>query len=398
MGKIQDSTLSESILPPEILAEMEALNQEAAPLHIWLRTHANAPQKNPWHFGLEEKPPELEKNPKSVTSPPPIYRPAPYLWKWTDIEPYLHRIAEIAPLEFTDRQQFLLLNPSLGGSLSVTKTIRVALSIYKPGDEAINHIHSPNASRTILSDVGGYTKVDGETCEAQRGDLILTPNGTWHGHGNKSKDPVIWMDVLDWPLLEYLDCIWITEEDQSKISNTPNHSKDYSSRHFGKGGMVPVFSSETRGIGHGNSPLMHYKGQDIRHTLEELAGEDGDPFEAIKIKFTNPINGSSVFTTLGYSAQLLRPQETTLPSRQTASTLYCCISGGGYTEVAGKRLEWEKNDIFIVPNHLWHHHANLDDRKNAILYGVTDAPLLQLIGHFRSQGRTKDGTLIDLNT
>ncbi|HMJ31034.1 MAG TPA: cupin domain-containing protein, partial [Xanthobacteraceae bacterium] len=47
-----------------------------------------------------------------------------------------------------------------------------------------------NASRTILSDKGGYTVVEGERCTAARGDLILTPNGTWHDHGNDDSEPV----------------------------------------------------------------------------------------------------------------------------------------------------------------------------------------------------------------
>ncbi|MFL2668226.1 MAG: hypothetical protein ACJ0HT_01465 [Alphaproteobacteria bacterium] len=47
MATDQNSTLSNSSLPPDVLEEMERLNQEAAPLHIWLRTRANAPQKNP---------------------------------------------------------------------------------------------------------------------------------------------------------------------------------------------------------------------------------------------------------------------------------------------------------------------------------------------------------------
>ena len=54
--------------------------------------------------------------------------------------------------------------------------MRCAVSIYNPGDVAPVHIHTPNASRTILSNEGGYTTIDGERCEAARGDLILTPN------------------------------------------------------------------------------------------------------------------------------------------------------------------------------------------------------------------------------
>ncbi len=39
----------------------------------------------------------------------------------------------------------------------MTNTIRCAISVYNPGDVAPVHLHSPNASRTILSDKGGYT-------------------------------------------------------------------------------------------------------------------------------------------------------------------------------------------------------------------------------------------------
>ena len=160
---------------------------------------------------------------------------------------------------------------------------------------------------------------------------------------------------------------------------------------------MPTFLPNSRGIGVGSSPLMHYKGMDIKTALEELAKEDGNPYEAIQIKFTNPTDGSSVFTTLGYSAQLLRPGESTLPCRQTSSTLYCCMLGHGYTEIAGTKYEWNKNDIFLAPNYLWRHHVNLDVEKNAILYAITDAPLLEKIGHFRVQGKTMSGDLIDLN-
>jgi gentisate 1,2-dioxygenase len=390
-------TLAESTLPPDILAEMEQLNAEAAEHHIWLRTRANAPQKKPWHQAADEAPVAVPAGAAPLHSPPPVRKPAPHVWKWADIHPYLLRIADIAPLEFTDRQQFLLVNPALGGRLQVTNTIRVAVSIYKPGDEAVTHMHTPNASRTILSSEGGYSTVEGEKCIARRGDLIFTPNGTWHGHGNDSTEPVIWMDVLDWPLLETLDCIWIEELDPSRAANVRAPSADYSQRHFGQGGMVPSFAAGPRGLGQGNSPLFHYSGTGIRAMLNELAGEDGDPYEGIRIDFTNPIDGAPVFTTLGYGAQLLRPNETTLPKRETSSTLYCALAGHGMTEVAGQKLEWQENDIFVVPNHLWRRHVNADPHNLAVLYSVSDAPLLQKLGHYRAQGKTRSGDVTVLD-
>ena len=97
---------------------------------------------------------------------------AAYRWRWKEYSQYLNRIAGIAseadvsPIEFADRQSILLTNPGLNGRLQVTNTIRCAISIYNPGDIAPAHVHSPNASRTILSDKGGYTNVEGERCEA----------------------------------------------------------------------------------------------------------------------------------------------------------------------------------------------------------------------------------------
>jgi gentisate 1,2-dioxygenase len=389
-------TLADPTLPADVLAEMERLNEEAAPLNIWLRTRANAPQKRPWPHGADEQPAPMPGGAGTVRPPPALHKPVPCLWRWAEIEPYLHRIAEIAPLEFTDRQQFLLLNPGLAGALRVTNTIRVAVSIYKPGDVARTHVHTPNASRTILSNQGGYTTVEGEVCAAGRGDLILTPNGTWHGHGNDSAEPVIWMDVLDWPLMEHLDCIWIDDDDPSAAANVAGPAPEWSARHYGAGGMVPRLSTHQRGSGDGNSPMHQYSGADITRRLEGLADEDGDPYEGILFDFTNPVTGQSVFTTLGYTAQLLRPGEATLPKRETASTLYCCLKGRGTTEIAGQRFEWRENDIFVVPNHLWRRHINGDANNPAILYGVTDAPLLEKLGHYRAQGKTRSGDIVEL--
>jgi gentisate 1,2-dioxygenase len=385
MATVRSFTLAEAALPADLLDEMERMNGEAADLHIWLRTRANAPMRRPWHEGATE--------PAGGAGPA---RAVPHLWKWDSIVPYLHRIAAIAPLDFTDRQQFLLTNPGFGGQLKVTNTIRVAVSIYKPGDVAPVHMHTPNASRTILSEAGGYTLIEGERCTAARGDLILTPNGTWHGHGNDDAEPVIWMDVLDWPLIESLDAIWIRESGEAATANAPAPAADHSRRFYGAGGIVPRFAPEVRGEGRKVSPMFHFAGRDVMASLHGMRDQDGSPWEGINVEFVNPLNGAPVFATLGYGAQLLRPGEATRPFRHTASTLYTVLEGRGVTEVNGRRLEWGRNDIFVVPGHLWRRHVNQDASHDAVLYSVTDAPLLKAIGHYRAQGRSESGDPIEL--
>jgi gentisate 1,2-dioxygenase len=331
---------------------------------------------------------------------------APHRWKWSEIGPYLDRIAEIArtsdvsPIEFAERQQFLLTNPGLGGRLQVASTIRCAVSIYNPGDVAPVHIHTPNASRTILSKSGGYTNVEGERCEAARGDLILTPHGTWHDHGNDGAEPVVWIDVLDFPLLEFLDCVWLDDEFHGEREGNTDaqhatHRNGYSHKLYGTGGLLPGFVSHQRGIGAGATPFIHFRGADIRRSLAALRDEAGDPYEGITLRFVNPVTGAPVFPTLEYSAQLLRAGEATRLKRETASTMYTVLEGKGYTEIAGRRFDWEENDIFVVPNFLWRRHVNTG-AGDAVLYAVSDVPLMQKIGQYRAQGRGEDGKVADL--
>jgi gentisate 1,2-dioxygenase len=392
MARLLSDTLADTTLPETALAELERLNEEAAPLHIWLRTRANQPMQRPWHEAAEEPVP-APAPPGAASLPAGPLRVLPHVWKWAEIEPYLHRIAEIAPLEFTERQQFLLTNPGLSGALRVTNTIRVAVSIYKPGDQAPQHLHTPSASRTILSDTGGYTLIEGEQCAASRGDLIFTPARTWHGHGNDDQEPVIWMDVLDWPLLEYLDLIWMRHDIPSDVDvTTPEIG--ISLKLYGTGGLVPRFLPEMRGSGQGGTPMFHVRGTDVRRTLASLRDQAGSPWDGILVEFVNPMNGRPVFPTLTYKAQLLRPGEQTQPFRHTASTVYTVMEGRGYTEVNGQRLDWDRNDILVVPANLWRRHVNLGTTTDAVLYSLTDEPLLQAIGHYRAQGRTAAGEVV----
>jgi gentisate 1,2-dioxygenase len=383
---------------------MEQLNAEAAPLQIWLRTQANAPAQRPW---FRETGLAASGNLASGRVGAAQLKPAAHHWRWREIGPYLDRIAEIArnaevsPIEFAERQQFLLTNPGLGGRLQVTSTMRCAVSIYNPGDVAPVHIHTPNASRTILSENGGYTTIEGERCRAARGDLILTPNGTWHDHGNDGAEPVVWIDVLDFPLMEFLDCVWLDEDYPGTIEGNARaqavtQSDGYSQRLYGRGGLTPAGVAATRGFGRGTSPMFHYRGAEIRAALNDLRREAGDPYEGVALRFVNPVTGASVFPTLDYRAILLPHGDETRFKRETCGTLYQVIEGSGTTEIAGRAFDWEPNDIFVVPGFAWRRHLN-HSARDAVLYAVSDMPLLDKIGQYRAQGRLPDDTVVELS-
>ncbi len=383
--------------------QMEALNPDAKKLQFWIRTQKNAPAQEPWFStaGADDTGKlatgQVGKN---------QLKAVPYRWRWSDYRPYLQKIsdiaanADVAPVEFADRQSIVLMNPGLTERIQVTNTIRCAISIYNPGDIAPAHVHSPNASRTILTDNGGYTNIEGERCEARRGDVILTPNGTWHDHGNDGEEPVVWIDTLDWPLMEYLDCAWVDQDYQAAAGTTDRtqrvkHVDGYSQKLYNNGGMRPTFVSHQRGFSQRLTPLFHYSGVDIRNSLVDLKDETGDPYEAIQMELVNPVTGESVFPTLRYGAQLLRPNEATRPKRETSSGYYVVINGEGYTEINGQKFDWKPNDVIAVPNFLWRRHVNTSS-EDAILYSVSDAALMRNIGQYRAQGKDNAGNVIQL--
>ena len=381
---------------------MDQMNTETAKLHAWIRTQANAPAQRPWFTDMGEASGTLAKGRVAANQ----MKMLAHRWRWREIYPYLRKISEVAGeakgelLERTDRQGILLTNPGLGGRLQITNTIRCAIAIYNHGDIAPAHVHSPNASRTILSDRGGYTNVEGERCECRRGDIVFTPNGTWHDHGNDDPDPMIWIDMLDWPLMEYLDCVWVDQDyiaaTQSNAKSQPVKNSDgHSTRMYGHGGLKPVFGSNQRGWGQNSTPNFHYKGVDVMDSLHGLRGETGDPFEGIKMQFVNPMTGGPVFASLDYCAQLLRPGEELALKRETSSTFIVVMEGQGFSEIGGQRFDWEKNDIMAVPNFLWRRHVNTG-KNDAVLYTVSDAALLRALGQYRAQGKHADGSVTQI--
>ena len=99
---------------------------------------------------------------------------------------------------------------------------------------------------------------------------------------------------------------------------------------------------------------------------------------------------------MSFRAQLLRPGEATEPYRDTTSAIYCVLEGEGKTRVGDTVLEWQENDVFVVPNWLWREHINGSASKPAVLYSVSDSPILERGGLFRQQAKTKDGAVLDL--
>jgi gentisate 1,2-dioxygenase len=70
--------------------------------------------------------------------------------------------------------------------------------------------------------------------------------------------------------------------------------------------------------------------------------------------------------------------------------LAAVVQGEGLANVgpkkgAGKNLAWGAHDCFFVPSWNWHHFENKSKTEPAIIFSVTDRPVLESLGLFRDE-------------
>ncbi len=122
--------------------------------------------------------------------------------------------------EEAERRVLVLENPALRGQSRITNSLYAGMQLILPGEIAPAHRHVASAIRFILDGEGAYTAVEGEKTNMSPGDFILTPNWTAHDHGNPSKKPMMWLDVLDMPTVNYFETSFSEHFDEEKQNTT----------------------------------------------------------------------------------------------------------------------------------------------------------------------------------
>src|SRR5262244_3976384 len=160
----------------------------------------------------------------SQMTPQPQPKMVAHMWPWSTLEPIITQSTEAVPVG-DERRALQLFNPGLGGRWATTNNLIAAVQVLLPGEVARAHRHTPTAIRFIIEGTGAYTSVDGERVYMAPGDLILTPSWAWHDHGNETDRPVVWMDGLDVPLVQFLNAMFFQMYDVPQVPlSKPNNA------------------------------------------------------------------------------------------------------------------------------------------------------------------------------
>jgi gentisate 1,2-dioxygenase len=338
-------------------------------------------------------------------------RAAPHIWKYRDIRPCLEKAGELIDMTESERRSLIMCNPALKGLIATTTTMFAAYRINNPDEIAPAHRHSPNAIRFGLTGRTNFTGVEGEPITFGPGDLVLTPHDTWHNHGNEGEGGAVNLSVLDMPLVNVLNATYFEsdyfEEDEAgrkirKATQDNRFHPEHSLRTYGKGGLLPRTVSHDRGTGNA-SPMYVYRWAPTRELLENLRELEGSPYDGVMVEYVDPTTGRAPYSTMTFFAQMLRPNEATLPSRQNASLIYTVFEGRGHSIVGGRRFDWEPFDTFCVPGGDWVEHVNETADSSggggdAIFFVSSDEPVLKALHFYSRHGKDPNGAEVLLET
>ena len=321
-----------------------------------------------------------------------------HLWPWETIYSCLEESGEVIKLgrigDAANRRTVNLVNPSITDFKSTSRTLQMSVQLVKPGERAECHRHTAAALRFVVeSDGAGYTNVDGEQMIMEPGDLVLTPNWTWHDHHNPGKEPLVWLDVLDVHLTNHLD---------ANIHETPSEGALENTNYFEGAAQTIVYPDgycrQRFGAVRARADQLDarfvpytYKWGDTLKALNAMAEADvSDPHDGILLDYTNPLTGGPTMPTISCRAQMLRPGAETRPHSHTSSTIYHVVEGEGVTTVGsekggGEDMAWGRRDCFFVPSKAWHSFRNRSKTEPAILFSVSDRPVLESLGLYREE-------------
>ena len=180
------------------------------------------------------------------------------------------------------------------------------------------HRHTQSALRFIIEGHGAYTAVEGERTMMEPGDFVITPNWTWHDHGNEPTSR--WSGSTGWTS-RWSGCSTpVFAEPANADSQTVTRPEGDSLARYGAN-MLPVDWHPTVK----SSPVFNYPYARSREALATLS-RNGDPdaCHGHKLRYVNPASGESAMPTIGAFMQLLpggfrRSRRTARPTARCSS-------------------------------------------------------------------------------
>lgn len=302
----------------------------------------------------------------------------PFRWRLENTSKLGERATDLVPIDRGgDRRVLAMCNPGLGGAPFATNTLWAAIQFLGAGEAAPAHRHTPGALRFIMDGAGVWTMVNGDPIHMGRGDMILTPGWCFHEHHNSGDDPMVWLDVLDLPIVQFLDSIFF-EQGPSEEVDARTDAKSRAEQVYRHAGLVPqhVIGAESA-----HSPLLVYRWADTHAALTSVMAADG--LETATVRYTDPSSGADVMPTMRCEMRRLHPGAAIEPERQTGSRVCTVLNGTGTAQVGDETYELIEGDVYVIPS--WARHELRAADGTLDVFVTSDAPVLEGLHLYRAE-------------
>lgn len=295
---------------------------------------------NRYTAGWHKKTPSLWKEPRKTY--------LPQHWRYREARLAMDRAGEWISTELAERRNLLMFNPVEGNEYATARSIVSAYQMIKGKEYAKTHRHTPNALRLILDTRPGvFTVVNGIKLPMNPGDVLLTPNWSWHSHYNEGEANGYWIDFLDVPLVHLLEPMFfeVQEGDTQPVTSEPAQSEFAFPQAWAEAHLARM-APDAHGVRRLVLPtVQHMPSMHLAHALIPKGGRTG-------------------------------------VSRSTAHRIFAVMKGKGSARIGEQEFHWEFGDTLVVPG--WTH-FEFSASDEALLFQVNDEPLMRMLGFYRQE-------------
>ena len=310
----------------------------------------------------------------------PVVRGVPYRWPGKHLRDLGGRAGDLVPVDRGgDRRVLACSNPGLGGQPYAVSTLWTAVQYLRGHEVAPAHRHTPAALRFIVQGEGVFTLVDRDPLHMAPGDLVLTPSWTFHEHHNPGDDPMMWIDVLDLPLVAALDAVFF-EEGPEDVDTSVAELSTSEGWYGGGPGLVPAAGAGAPDLPPHHSPLLAFRWADTDRAL--TAQLSASRSHHARVRYSDPVRGGDVMPTMRCEIERIKAGTRTVATRQTGGRVACVLHGTGRARVGGETFDLEPGDILAIPSWTaW----SIEATDEIDLFSTSDAPVLEALGLFRAE-------------
>jgi gentisate 1,2-dioxygenase len=321
----------------------------------------------------------------------PISPADPYHWSYRETRRRLFELSSILTTEEAERRNINYVNPGLKDFMpaATLPTLRGGIQMLLPGEKARTHRHSANAFRTVLEapPEGAYTVVEGTRIPMHPGDLVMTPNWTWHDHHNEGDSHAIWYDGLDVLMAYWVGGTFFQEYAEVSGSEYAPVQRDVAALVSTYGpGLVNRDAILPDHIPSSNNTLLYYPYSKARQLLQSLSDAgSGNRRDGVMLEYVNPVTGGAAFPSMSNALRLITGRTSLEAWHRTENVIFITMEGSvTFTLPDNVKYVTQPYDVVAIPSWVPYTVSN-SEQTSAVLFSQSDLPLFQKLGFYREK-------------